>query len=136
MPVSMSVFEENVQMVSVQVLEQYLSPIADQLDKLRKAQPGIIVVVNKPSPFALKAFKVLGLRPKVGATTAWGLSCADAVRAFGHDKVTAMWAATPPAENCMKILFFQGDGSVLLHRFPELPAGSRLLRTADFDEVH
>lgn len=131
----MAVIEEG-ELKSVQVLEQFLTPIAAQLDRLRAVQAGIIVVVDKPSRLAIKAFKKLGLKPKVGGTTAFGLSCTDAVRTFGHDQVTARWASIPPSEGCMKILFFQGSGSALLHRFPQLPVGSRLRRTADFDTVN
>ncbi len=115
----------------VQRLEDLLTPVNEQLSMLRE-KADIIIVVHRPTPLALKAFKLLGMSARPGTTSTFGVSCRDAMLAFGHDPVTRKWASTPPAKGCMKILFFGGEGSCLLHRYPG-PEGARLVLTPDFD---
>lgn len=95
------------------VLKSILVPVADDIEAVRVASNGIVVVVHKPGPVTKQAFAKLEvkLEPK---TSVFGLPCEHAVAAFGHDLVTKRWMSNPPADEEIKIFLCSGEGSALL----------------------
>lgn len=81
---------------------------------MRELTNGIVVVVHNPGSLAKRAMKTLGAKVRSRRTTVFGYSPKDAVVALGHDPVTRLWCAQPPAENQVKVFLIAGDGTALL----------------------
>lgn len=99
---------------SADVLKGILAPVAEQIAAAHLQCNGIVVVVHKPGKVARQAMEKIGLPCSSGGTTVAGVSCVDAVAAFGHDTITRRWVAVAPKEDEIKVFLVSGNGTALL----------------------